>query len=463
MSSISERLEEYFFKMPYDEVDQKLISYITMSDKECEKLYEEQPHLFNQYLNKIDIDEPQTESEEEDIQNNIKPFKVEELFEDEDEPSTSYRRTRKNSEFSMPFHKGIPNSRNSPNAINILNIDCISDLKTRKQIIDKWATEISLIIQTNQDDFIKARSVSLLVEHKTSGIVQNFIRNNTWTEDLHGADLFEAMINIIYTYFLGIDYTSNKLVEIEKRAENARTVLTKLQLSDICFLDQFICIYEKNLYDIPNAHEYAQWITAFLMKIPVIGEQCIERWKKEATNELTKTSLAFAIKIAREEITKICEDRFKQRKLKNISKNCCNIVADFQNLDIGKKSYSKNNKRYKSKKKFKKYRTSWKKKKKKFSPGKYFTKPSKNKDKNCPQGKKKCRCWICSEEGHYANECPNRQKYPDKLKILKTALLDGFHPLEDEFEEEDYIFQISVLTDIEDNSSTDSSDYESNN
>ncbi|MFS7926912.1 putative transcription factor interactor and regulator CCHC(Zn) family [Helianthus anomalus] len=49
--------------------------------------------------------------------------------------------------------------------------------------------------------------------------------------------------------------------------------------------------------------------------------------------------------------------------------------------------------------------------KRKFSPRKYF---SKEKPKVCPQRKKKRRCWICFKEGHYANECPNRQKFIKK-------------------------------------------------
>ncbi|CAH1435989.1 unnamed protein product [Lactuca virosa] len=104
--------------------------------------------------------------------------------------------------------------------------------------------------------------------------------------------------------------------------------------------------------------------------------------------------------------------------------------ADF---DIERKTYTK--KKYKEKNK-KKYKSFWKKKKRRFSPGKYFKKSSKEtpkKNNSCPQGKKKCRCWICNEEGHYANECPNRKKYPDKVKVLQATNNGGYEAIEEEY------------------------------
>nr|KAJ0188708.1 hypothetical protein LSAT_V11C900505850 [Lactuca sativa] len=331
---------------------------------------------------------------------------------EDDEAESSYTATRrgnkKKCEFQMPVHNGIPNSGQGPNTINILNIDYIQDLKLRERVVEKWVTEISLILQTNPDEFEKAKNVLLLLEHKTDGIVQKFLRNNNWNEELHGSDLFDNLINVIYTTFLGLDYISNKDFTINKKVDIARVSMTKLQLHGITLLDKYTCMFESYLYDIPQRSEYAQWISAYLMKIPIIGETCTDRWKKEATREIQQTSLSYATKIAKEEIDRICQDRYKQQNLKTISKDCCSILSDFKNFDIGKKNYTK--------------------KKRKFSPGKYFKKPSKETPKkttSCPQGKKKCRCWICSEEGHYANECPNRKNTLTKSRFYKPLTMEA--------------------------------------
>ena len=239
--------------------------------------------------------------------------------------------------------------------------------------------------------------------------------------------------------------------------------MTKIQLHDISLLDKYTCMYESYLYEIPHISEYSQWITAYLMKIPIIGESCTERWKKEVTGDVQQTSLAYATNIAKEEIVRICQDRYKQQKLKTISKECCSILSDLKNFDIGKKTYTK--KKYKNKTK-KKHKSFWKKKKKRrFSPGKYFKKSPKEppkKNTSCPQGKKKCRCWICNEEGHYANECPNRKKYPDIVKALQIANDRGYEALEEEYDGIQHVFKIYVDTNSsssdEEESYTDESD-----
>nr|GFB19393.1 hypothetical protein [Tanacetum cinerariifolium] len=215
---------------------------------------------------------------------------------------------KKSYEFRMPLHKGIPNKNNSSSqAINILNLDCISDLNERKRIPKKWSTEISLILQTNQEDFQMAKSVLTLIEHKTEGNIQRLIKQAQWNEDLHGIDFFDSVIDVFYTMFVGIDYHSNKDLEINKEQDQARRNLTRVQLINICSLDEYTCIYEKNLYKVPLS-EHLQWIEAYLMKIPIIREQTIQRWKNEG-NIISQNSLAFATRLAKEEITKICDAR----------------------------------------------------------------------------------------------------------------------------------------------------------
>ncbi|CAH1428738.1 unnamed protein product [Lactuca virosa] len=443
---VFEQLEKYFFNLQYedyDKPDQKLIQLLSLETEECEELYQKEPQLFDQYFKVAKANEPDTESEQEDNPN-INAVKFEYSDSNEEmEAESSYmaanrgeRKKKKNYEFKMPVHNGIPNSGKGPNTINVLNIDY---------------------------EFGNAKNVLLLLEHKTDGIVQKFLRNNNWNEELHGLDLFDNLINVIYTTFLGLDYVSNKDFTINKKVDIARVSMTKLQLHDICLLDKYTCRYESYLYDIPQRCEYSQWISAYLMKIPIIGEICTERWKKEAIGEIQQTSLSYATKIAKEEIDRICQDRYKQQKLKTISKDCCNILSDFKDFDIGRKTYTK--KKYKDKNK-KKYKSFWKKKKRRFSPGKYFKKSSKEtpkKNTSCPQGKKKCRCWICNEEGHYANECPNRKKYPDKVKVLQAANNGGYEALEEEYDGIQRVFILHVDTNSsssseEDETTTDDSE-----
>ena len=58
------------------------------------------------------------------------------------------------------------------------------------------------------------------------------------------------------------------------------------------------------------------------MKIPIVGEKAKERWLKERT-PTTGYSLAFATRLIKEEIAKICDFNLKQKQLKKFNKNCC--------------------------------------------------------------------------------------------------------------------------------------------
>ncbi|CAH1442406.1 unnamed protein product [Lactuca virosa] len=425
---VSEQLEKYFFNLQYedyDKPDQKLIQLLSLETEECEELYQKEPQLFDQYFKVAKANEPDTESEQEDNPN-INAVKFEYSDSNEEmEAESSYMaanrgeiKKKKNYEFKMPVHN---------------------------------------------DEFGNAKNVLLLLEHKTDGIVQKFLRNNNWNEELHGLDLFDNLINVIYTTFLGLDYVSNKDFTINKKVDIARVSMTKLQLHDICLLDKYTCRYESYLYDIPQRCEYSQWISAYLMKIPIIGEICTERWKKEAIGEIQQTSLSYAKKIAKKKLTEYVKTGINNKKLKTISKDCCNILSDFKDFDIGRKTYTKKSIKNKNKKKYKSF---WKKKKRRYSPGKYFKKSSKEtpkKNTSYPQGKKKCRCWICNEEGHYANECPNRKKYPDKVKVLQAANNGGYEALEEEYDGIQRVFILHVDTNSsssseEDETTTDDSE-----
>nr|GEZ01765.1 hypothetical protein [Tanacetum cinerariifolium] len=245
------------------------------------------------------------------------------------------------------------------------------DIAKNKRLIGEEPSRSS--VHTNQEDFQMAKSVLTLIEHKTEDNIQRLIKQAQWNEDLHGIDFFDSVIDVLYTMFVGIDYHSNKDLEINKEQDQARRNLTRVQLINICSLDDYICIYQKNLYKIPLS-EHLQWIEAYLMKIPIISEQTIQRWKNEG-NVISQNSLAFATRLAKEEITKICDARYKQRNLNPSAKTVVKML-----------------------------------------------------------------CWTCNEEGHYSNECPKKKQYPDKVKLCTIAVLQGYEPIEDIYEDKQNVF-----------------------
>ncbi|ACB69766.1 coat protein [Lamium leaf distortion virus] len=343
--------------------------------------------------------------------------------------------------------------------LGFLDIDC-QDHEVRKKNIDAWASELSLIVQTNPDAYDNADAVILLAEHKALGNAKELIKGTYWNKDNPPMYMLNQIFDSLYSMFLGLDYTDaiSKLLETNKQKENARIRLANLKLCNICSIDEFNCAYEEEFFKL-NQNEYPKYISDYLLKIPVVGLAAKEKFDK--TTGTLAYSIGHAEKLVREEITKICELSQQQKKLKKISKKCCNKIAN-KSTDIGcytTKSYKK-----KKKKKFKKYVFS-KRKRKKFRPGKYFQKkkfPTSGEGKKpCPKGKTNCRCWICNVEGHYANKCPNKQKYGEKVKILRKADLQDLEPIEDIFEESLDVYIAEIIEFDPDLSYQESSDESS--
>ncbi|CAA29526.1 unnamed protein product [Figwort mosaic virus] len=410
-----------------------------------------------------DYSEPETESSDEETYfQQIRMERGESSETKREQQDLGATRKRKIEErnpfYTPPVHKGIPSSTGRGTEISTLNLDCISSFEERKVMIDKWFNEISLIIQTNKESFDTSLKVLTLMEHRTEGIAKSFIKQATWDILITPEKIIEEVLTGFYTMFIGLDYALSAEKEEEKRIKKAEELLIKSQLCNICELDNFTCFYEKQINQL-KFEDFPKWIELYLGKIPIIGKQSKERWDNEKSFT-TKYSLAFAKRIIQEEIAKYCDFQRTSKKLKNFSKKCCSKnsldpLVSFGCRDTKKKDFKKSSK-YKAYKKKKTLKKLWKKKKRKFTPGKYFSK--KKPEKFCPQGRKKCRCWICTEEGHYANECPNRKSHQEKVKILIHGMNEGYYPLEDAYTGNLEVFSMEIIeeTTSEEESTTDS-------
>ncbi|AAW56088.1 capsid protein [Horseradish latent virus] len=330
----------------------------------------------------------------------------------------------------------------------ILNLDCTNSLRDRKRLVEEWGAEISLTIQTNLDEYSDPDMVLLLMEHLTAGSVKSFIKTTKWSE-LSGG-IYDLVMEGIHVMFLGEQ--PNEAFDKAKEQAAAKDKLLKMQLCDICSLDTFTCAFEKALYKLDSG-DFPPIIEQYLAKIPEVGAKAQQRYKEEATGAM-KYSLGFANKIVKEELKKVCELTRLQKKLKKFRKTCCKQVEE--RLEYGcRPIYKKKSKRRKPKvRKYKKYKPF--KRRKKFKTGKYFR--PKTEKKVCPKGKgKNCKCWICNVEGHYANECPNRQT-SQKAHILQEAIQLGLQPVEDVYEGEQEVFVIEYIEVSEDETSTSEDD-----
>ncbi|CAH1448332.1 unnamed protein product [Lactuca virosa] len=229
------------------------------------------------------ISEEEVESLSSDIEPNFGMNKTEPHFDHPGESSFQSERTKRpkieqgHRTGSMP---DLPTGNPNQFRTNVLNIDNIET--NRKEVMDRWTSEISLIIQTNKEKYATKESILLLFDHKTSGIVQNFIKNTNWI--CHNPMIvFQDMLDAIYMMFLGIDLIEDKANETKREIEKTKSRLTNLTICDICFLDHYTCDYETNLYKIFYSNLYLELIKQYLLKIPIVRQQSHNRFITEST------------------------------------------------------------------------------------------------------------------------------------------------------------------------------------
>lgn len=78
----------------------------------------------------------------------------------------------------------------------------------------------------------------------------------------------------------------------------------------------------------------------------------------------------------------------------------------------------------------------------------------------CPKGKSNCRCWLCDQTGHYANECPDKNKYQDKKQLLKLLWEQGYEPVEEKEHQPEPEVTYVIICDKDDESSSSESEEE---
>ncbi|KAL6205766.1 hypothetical protein ACLB2K_023018 [Fragaria x ananassa] len=129
-------------------------------------------------------------------------------------------------------------------------------------------------------------------------------------------------------------------------------------------------------------------------------------------------------------------------------------------------SGTKHNKKFASKKKYKfRKRPEYNKEQSsQTSPRKRFFKRKKMANSSSREVKK-CRCWLCKADGHYANECPKKDKRSSKALIaeydeaIEYANLKSFEVAYSD-EENESIYSLEYPSDSETESASESSEEE---
>ncbi|KAK2455084.1 hypothetical protein QL285_002572 [Trifolium repens] len=386
-------------------------------------------------------------SEEEANENEIEnPHYVK--IEEQGETSGTKRPADFEREFTKQKFQKVPHyyvpSQNPFQGQGILDIDCSVD--AAKDLRD-WYNTNSVLIQLNEDlKHLGAVEVFNYLQYKTRGNAYKYI--STLPSEVMGELPLTGTLVVDWVYGLLIKEFKGWKNSIQSKiafSDQNLWKITNLKICNMCYVDNFICEFQDYYYNIDNSTRISRnLLELFYDKLP---EKVSAQVKAFFTSALVEgkvdDTLGGRITSLKIWLQEMCSQKIAKREAQ--VSLCCNRLQD----KVG--NYGCN-----SRKKPRKARTQKPYKRKKFKkvPFRKFRKGDKKffrkkqpylKKKTCPQGKKSCTCWLCHEEGHYANECP-KKKNPKK-NVLHAIHAIGYEPIESDIESDEEIYEYCTETD----------------
>ena len=257
-------------------------------------------------------------------------------------------------------------------------------------------------------------------------------------------------------------------------AEQARTALTKLQLCDMCYFEEFVCEFKDRFYELTlSDQEYAK--TMFFDKLPgAWGEVAKKALQQRLLSDTSASdTLGTRIEAVRYVVRLYCMEKQLSRDLKRfpeMDKSCCSkyeLVAGrygcspsnhskkekFKSKETMCKNCTPDNHKKKKWSSFNKKRVDKKNVSKTFprrmirkrrdnSEGRESFKEKYGRYPKCPLGKPltECKCcWLCGKKDHKADSCPERNNRKSHLRsILSEGNQIVFEPIwSDEIDSDD--------------------------
>nr|AFL90603.2 coat protein [Blueberry red ringspot virus]AFL90604.2 coat protein [Blueberry red ringspot virus]AJM71346.1 coat protein [Blueberry red ringspot virus] len=355
----------------------------------------------------------------------------------------------------------------------ILNLDCLTN---GEELLKQWTAKQSLSTQidaTIRD--MDAENYNKYLIYKTSGVVFNYIVDIDIPNisSMKNLEILEEIATKIYQEFLGGMSTQRATAADKHDQERVKYILHKMKICDMCEFEEFYCQFIHYYYMLESS-ERSAYMNVFIQKLPYpLSKTINDEFQNQKNANLIPDTLGGIAKVIRAYILLQCTKEQEKMQLINVTKCCpkfeyiphkfgCSPNSSRRGRKPTKKpKYSRYYKRryhtFKPWYKKKRYRMY----KRKYQP-KYRQRYWKNKStqKYCPKGKKDCKCWICQEDGHYANECPNKDKRRDKVKLLEQLSQVNLEPIENDIISEEELWYLQTDEESEEeNSSNESEQY----
>ena len=216
-----------------------------------------------------------------------------------------------------------------------MDLDCVNHQEGKIRL-HTWVSEQEMQLQNETIQKMNAENYLNLLIYNTTGIVFTYLAgmkdaNKIQLQNFRDhQEILVTVVEQLNTQFLGgINLLGKEQTnEDEEQTAKVRHILNNIEICNMRYLDEFICQYEKNYYELPH-DDYVKYMEVFVQKLPSPFNITLPKlFKENIDKKIVSDSFGGMIRTLREYVRTLCIQSQEIKRVKRTFEFNCENYKD---------------------------------------------------------------------------------------------------------------------------------------